>query len=76
METAETGAKLLLKVEEAARMLSLSRSKVFDLISKGEIPSVKINGSRRVPMDQLTVWVNTQVQQEALQQGGRTWSQN
>ena len=55
--TPEAGAKLLLTVEEAATMLSLGRSKVYDLIAKGEIPSIKIHGSRRVPMDSLSQWI-------------------
>ncbi len=41
---------LLLKVEDAARLLSLGRSFTYSLISKGELPSVKIGGARRVAL--------------------------
>ena len=57
MESAIHGAKLLLSVEEAANALGLGRSKVYDLISKGDLPSIKIHGSRRVPVDHLKMWI-------------------
>lgn len=53
--------RLLLTVEETASALNLGRSKVYDLISKGELPSIKIHGSRRVPVDLLNSWINDQV---------------
>ncbi len=39
--------KLLLSVEEAAQLLSINRSSVYDLIGRGDLPSVKI-GRRRL----------------------------
>jgi len=48
---------VLLTVAEAARRLSLSRSKVYALIARGEIESVKVDGSRRVPADALVAYV-------------------
>ena len=38
---------LLVTVEEAARRLSLSRSSVYELLSAGNLLSVKIGASRR-----------------------------
>jgi excisionase family DNA binding protein len=38
----------LVSVEEAARLLSMSRAKVYDLVLQGLIPSVKVGRSRRV----------------------------
>ncbi len=46
-------AKLLLKVDEAAQMLSLSRKMLYDLIRRGELTSLKIGGSRRIPLTAL-----------------------
>jgi excisionase family DNA binding protein len=46
-------SKLLLKVEEAAQMLSLSRKTLYDLMSRGELASLKIGGSRRIPLSAL-----------------------
>ncbi|WP_394614570.1 helix-turn-helix domain-containing protein [Lentzea sp. JNUCC 0626] len=37
------------RVEEVARALRVGRTKVFDLIRAGELTSIKIGGSRRVP---------------------------
>lgn len=38
-----------LRVEEAAHLLGVSRSKTYDLISRGDLRSVQLDGSRRVP---------------------------
>ena len=46
-------AKLLLKVEEAAQLLSLSRKTLYDLMRRGELASLKIGGSRRIPLSAL-----------------------
>ena len=40
--------KLLYRVTEAAEMLGLSRSKVYVLIQAGVLPSVRVDGSRRI----------------------------
>ena len=40
--------KYLLKVEEAAELLSIGRSHVYELIASGELETVKIGRSRRV----------------------------
>lgn len=49
--------KLLLKPEEAAELLSIGRSKVYELIGTGELASVRIGTSRRVPADALVEFV-------------------
>lgn len=49
--------KLLLKPEEAAEVLSIGRSKVYELIGTGELASVRIGTSRRVPADALVEFV-------------------
>jgi excisionase family DNA binding protein len=41
--------KILLRVEEVARMLDIGRCRVFDLINSGDLVSVKIGASRRIP---------------------------
>ena len=47
----------LLRVEEAARVLSLGRSKTYQLVLDGQIPSVSIGKSRRVPAAALQRWI-------------------
>jgi excisionase family DNA binding protein len=49
--------KLLLTVTEAASRLSLGRSKTYELVRAGVIPSVRITGSRRIKVSDLLVYV-------------------
>ena len=48
---------LLLNAIEAGKLLSISRSKVLDLAARGEIPSLRIGGSVRIPRDSLGTWI-------------------
>ena len=48
---------LLLNAVEAGRLLSISRAKVLDLAASGQIPSLRVGGSVRIPRDRLTAWV-------------------
>jgi excisionase family DNA binding protein len=49
--------KLLLTVSEAASLLSLGRSKTYELVRAGVIPSVRITGSRRIKVSDLLLYV-------------------
>ncbi len=49
---------LLLSVEAAAAQIDVSRARMFDLIRKGKVLSVKVGGSRRVPYDALRAYVD------------------
>jgi excisionase family DNA binding protein len=44
---------VLLTVEDAARALSLGRTKVYELLDAGLLRSVKIGRARRLPVDGL-----------------------
>lgn len=48
---------VLLTPEQAARALSIGRSKVYELIFSGALASVKIGGSRRIPVDALADFI-------------------
>ena len=61
----ETENPLCLRVEEAARLLGISRSKTYELVATGDIPSVEIGGLRRVPRAALERIVSTQAREEA-----------
>lgn len=50
-------SKLLLTVREAADMLGISRSKAYELLGRGELRSVYIDGCRRVPVHALEEYV-------------------
>ena len=43
--------RLLLTVPEAAEALAISRSKLYELLASGEVASIRIDGSRRIPLD-------------------------
>ena len=45
--------KLLLSPAEAAAQLSIGRSKVYELMRLGQLRSVKIGASRRIPQAAL-----------------------
>ena len=45
--------RLLLTVPEAAKALAISRSKLYELIASGAIASIRIDGSRRIPLTAL-----------------------
>jgi excisionase family DNA binding protein len=48
----------LLRIDEAAKWLGLSKRKTYDLVYKGEISSVYIGRSRRVPVAALERFVD------------------
>jgi excisionase family DNA binding protein len=49
-----------LTVAEAARRIGISRTKMYEYVSSGQIPSVKIGALRRIPAEALTVFVAQQ----------------
>lgn len=49
--------RLLLRPEEAAKVLGLSRAGIYRLIGRREIRSVKIGAARRIPVDALEAYV-------------------
>ena len=52
--------KMLLRPLEAAHTLDIGRTKIYELIASGEIPSVKIGRLVRVPVHALQRWVEQQ----------------
>ena len=58
METLMTIVKGVFRVEEAAEYLSISRAKAYELIQRGELRSVKIDGSRRITLGQLEEYLH------------------
>ena len=55
---------LLLRPAEAAAALGVSRSKIYELLSRRVIPSVRLDGSIRVPAIQLQAWIEAQVRDQ------------
>jgi len=48
---------MLLHVDEAGRILNLGRSKVWQLVASGELETVQIGRSRRVPLAALEAFI-------------------
>lgn len=40
---------VLLRPDQAAQLLGISRSKVYSLVSDGRLPAVRLTGSVRIP---------------------------
>jgi excisionase family DNA binding protein len=51
--------KVLYTVPEAADVLSLGSSKVWELVAAGRLESVKVGRARRVPADSLHRFVDS-----------------
>lgn len=47
----------LLTTEVAARHLSVGRTKIYALIRSGILPSIRVGGLRRIPLDALDALV-------------------
>lgn len=58
--------KLLLTPEEAAELLGVGRSRIYDLMRRRELLSVRIGKTRRVPTAALNAYVDRLTEQEAL----------
>ena len=50
--------KWLLRVEEVAELLDVGRTRVYELLRSGELRSVKIGGSRRVPSTVVRAYID------------------
>lgn len=48
---------VVLKPEDAARSLGISRSSLYELLSRDEIESIKIGRSRRIPIAAIDSYV-------------------
>lgn len=57
MRTPATQQKLAYTISEAAALLSLSRSLVYELINAGQIDTIKIGRARRITANQLRAYV-------------------
>ena len=51
---------LLLTVEQVAQVLNFSRSKVYELITVGDLPVMRFGKSVRVRVSALERWLNLQ----------------
>ena len=59
-ESAKHSEPLLLRASEVAHLLALGRSKVYELMNTGELPTVRIGAAVRVSAKALQEWVLSQ----------------
>ena len=52
----------LLRFEEAADLLGVSRSSLYNWIHTKNLPTVRIGNCRRIPEDELREWVERQTE--------------
>ncbi|MER6432410.1 helix-turn-helix domain-containing protein [Streptomyces sp900105245] len=60
-----TTAPELLTVPEVMARLKVGRSKVYDLIRSNRLASIKIDGSRRVPVEAVHDFIQSQLAEAA-----------
>ena len=65
MAEPRTVEKQLLTPSEAAKVLSISRSKLYELIGQGRLTSVRIDASRRVPAQAVVEFIQLLQHEEA-----------
>lgn len=61
-----TDQKLLLTIDEVAELLSLGRSKIYQLIREGKIRPIRIGRATRVSRDEVVRWVQDEQRQVTL----------
>jgi excisionase family DNA binding protein len=59
---------ILLTPEEAAKELRIGRSRMYEMLRRGDVLSVKVGGSRRVPYEALQAYVRRLVDEQRSEQ--------
>jgi excisionase family DNA binding protein len=55
--SAHQGERLLYRVREAAQILAVSQSKMWEIVLRGDIDSIKLDGARRITRDAIDAYV-------------------
>ena len=61
----EKNSRLLYRMPEAAEVLGISRAKCYTLAARGLIPTIKVDGSIRIPVEALQDWIKKQIAERA-----------
>jgi excisionase family DNA binding protein len=59
-------AEELLRIEEVARRLAISRSRVYEMLDRGEIRALKLGKSRRVRVAEVDDFVERTAAAQAV----------
>ena len=52
---------MLLRAEDVQQALGLCRSKVYEMMASGELPTVRVGRAVRVPADRLRLWISSKI---------------
>jgi len=65
MESPQEGTpqRLLLRIPEAAETLGIGRTKIYEMIATGELPTVRFGRAVRISVSTLQKWVEAREQQ-------------
>ena len=55
--------RLLLRIPEVAETLGIGRTKIYEMIATGELPTVRVGRAVRIPVSTLQKWVEEREQQ-------------
>jgi excisionase family DNA binding protein len=57
---------MLVTAEEAAMLLGIGRTKVFEMLAAGELPAIRIGRCVRISRAQLEMWIDEQLEAAGL----------
>jgi excisionase family DNA binding protein len=57
--------RLLLRPAEAAEAIGVGRNKLYELVASGELPSIRVGASVRIPVDALRAWIDRRLKGRA-----------
>ncbi len=65
MENPQEGApqRLLLRIPEVAETLGIGRTKIYEMIATGELPTIRVGRAIRISVSTLQKWVEAREQQ-------------
>jgi excisionase family DNA binding protein len=55
--------RLLLRIPEVAETLGIGRTKIYEMIAKGELPTIRVGRAVRISVSTLQKWVEEREQQ-------------
>ena len=55
--------RLLLRIPEVAETLGIGRTKIYELIATGELPTIRVGRAVRISVSTLQKWVEAREQQ-------------
>ena len=65
MENPQEGApqRLLLRIPEVAETLGIGRTKIYEMVATGELPTIRVGRAVRISVSTLQKWVEEREQQ-------------